>query len=91
MPSKAIRTFSYDETRNELTVTFVTGRGYVYMLVPADVAAAFAASPSRGRFLNERIRDRYPHRRITVEPGPEKPSLRDALAASAEAEDDDEE
>ena len=34
MPSTVIRSFDYDAGRNELTVTFVTGRVYVYSLIP---------------------------------------------------------
>lgn len=88
MPSLAIRSFSYDQRRNELTVTFTTGRGYVYSLVPPDVAAAFAAAASKGRFLNERIRDRYPYRKTKAPSPAERPSLRNALAASTEADDE---
>lgn len=62
--SRAIRSAAYDEARNELTVHFASGRGYVYSLVPADVAAAFAASTSQGRFHNEHLRDRYPFRKV---------------------------
>ena len=79
--SRAIRSFAYDETRNELTVTFTTGRGYVYSLVPAEVAAAFAASESPGRFHNERLRDRYPFRKAR-DLAPPSDTLRTVLEAS---------
>jgi hypothetical protein len=79
MPSSAVRSFAYDETRNELTVTFAGGRVYIYSLVAADVAAALATSESKGAFFNQNIRDRYPYRRRgTTTEG----SLRDALKAS---------
>ena len=83
MPSKAIRSFAYDEARNELTVTFTTGRGYVYSLVPADVAAAFAASETPGRFHNERLRDRYPFRKAR-DAAPRVETLRAVLEASVD-------
>ena len=81
MPSAAIRTFSYDAGRNELTVVFASGRAYVYSLVTPAVFAAFSAAPSRGAFLNAHIRDRYPFRK--VQPDEAKgPSLREALRQS---------
>ncbi len=64
MPSTAIRSFEYDASRSELTVKFATGRGYVYSLVPPSVATALGAAASKGAFLNQHIRDRYPFRRI---------------------------
>ena len=65
MPSTAIRDIEYDDSDNYLTVTFVTGRVYVYFDVPVDVAAEFQSARSRGTFFNTRIRDRYRFREIT--------------------------
>jgi KTSC domain len=81
MPSQAIRGFTYDAARNELTVTFSSGRGYVYALVPAAVFAAFAEAASKGAFLNAHIRDRYPFRKAPAA-GLTAPVLGDALEAS---------
>ncbi|MDP1582306.1 MAG: KTSC domain-containing protein [Bradyrhizobium sp.] len=67
MPSTAIRHFRYDSAERELQVTFVTGRRYVYEDVPPDVCDAFNAAPSRGRFFNLEIRDRYIYREVTCE------------------------
>jgi hypothetical protein len=84
----AIRAHSYDARRNELTVTFATGRVYVYALVPPAVADAFAAAASQGSYLNRHIRDRYPTRRIAAIAGEAEAAsaasgdLRRALAAS---------
>jgi hypothetical protein len=89
MPSRAIRSFAYDETRNELRVSFPRGRTYVYSLVPAGVAEAFAASHSKGAFHNELIRDRYPFRRVKADAAASASSaLRELLSASVEAGDD---
>jgi hypothetical protein len=85
MASKAIRAFDYDEARNELTVTFSRGPTYVYSLVPAAVATAFAASPSPGAFHNAHLRDRYPFRKVKAAAGP-SPALRDLLAASVDGD-----
>ncbi len=80
MPSRAIRSFDYDAERHELTITFERGRTYVYSLVPAAVAVAFLAAPSKGAFHNIRIRDRYPYRRLKTTSA--SVPLRDALVAS---------
>jgi hypothetical protein len=80
MPSYAIRAFAYDGSRNELTVTFTSGRAYVYSLVPPEVFKAFEQAGSKGGFLNSHIRDRYPYRRTKAETP--VASLRDALIGS---------
>lgn len=65
MPSSVIRFFRYSPDTRELTVTFVSGRLYVYENVPPEVAAAFRNAYSKGTFFNHEIRDRYPYRDIT--------------------------
>ena len=67
MPSTVIRNYLYDAAENELWITFVTGRKYVYSAVPQDVFDAFKAAFSRGTFFNREIRDRYAFREITRE------------------------
>jgi hypothetical protein len=64
MPSSVIRSFDYDAARNELSITFVSGKVYIYQLVPRQVYEAFHAAPSKGAFFNQHIRDRYPFREI---------------------------
>jgi hypothetical protein len=64
MPSTATRDIAYDASSQRLMVTFVTGRTYVYEDVPPDVAAAFETAPSKRRFFNARIRDRYRYREV---------------------------
>lgn len=64
MPSTVISNWNYDEARNELTVAFVTGKVYVYSLVPASVAAAMRAAYSKGVYFNENIREKYGYRQI---------------------------
>jgi hypothetical protein len=65
MPSTAIRFIAYDEETERLSVTFVTGRRYVYERVPKDVFEDFLGASSRGAFFNTEIRDRYDYREIT--------------------------
>lgn len=67
MPSSVIRFFRYAPDTRELTVTFVSGRLYVYEDVPPEVAAAFRTAYSKGTFFNHEIRDRYAYRDITHE------------------------
>jgi hypothetical protein len=64
---------------------FTTGRGYVYSLVPPGVFAAFSAARSKGAFLNEHIRNRYPFRQTSATVS----SLREKLVASAGDEEPD--
>ncbi len=85
MPSTVIRDFSYDETRNELTVNFRSGKVYVYTLVPQSIAAAMHAAYSKGAYFNENIRDKYSYRQVkgdAPKAKPGTPSLLDALKAS---------
>jgi hypothetical protein len=57
--SRAIRRIEYDALSEELFVTFVGGKTYVYEGVPDDVHARLLAADSKGRFFNEAIKDRY--------------------------------
>ncbi len=59
MPSSVIRRFSYSAGNKELTITFVSGRRYVYTDVPQNVFEAFKAASSKGAFFNSDIRDCY--------------------------------
>jgi hypothetical protein len=65
MPSSVIYDKHYDAATARLTVTFVTGRIYVYEDVPPALAAEFDAAPSKGQFFNAHIRDEYRCREIT--------------------------
>ena len=59
MPSTAVRSIDYNPEADELQVTFVTGRRYLYQDVPAYVAEAFRTAFSKGTYFNKYIRDRY--------------------------------
>lgn len=67
MPSTVIRRFAYDEMKENLWVEFTTGRRYVYLCVPHEVADAFRGAFAKGVYFNTRIRDRFPFREITHE------------------------
>ena len=65
MPSNPVAEIRYDNVRERLAVTFVTGRVYEYIDVPVEVAASFRSAFSKGTFFNTYIRDRYDFREIT--------------------------
>jgi hypothetical protein len=65
MPSSVIRRFVYDEMEENLWVEFTTGRRYVYLGVPHEVADTFRTAFSKGVYFNSRIRDRFPFREVT--------------------------
>jgi hypothetical protein len=65
MPSTAIRFIFYDEAKQRLSVTFVTGRRYLYDRVPKHIYEAFIFAPSRGTFFDLEIRGFYEYREIT--------------------------
>ena len=59
MPSTVIRRALYDPDARSLTILFTTGRQYIYTDVPLEVADAFRAAFSKGRYFNAHIRDNY--------------------------------
>lgn len=64
MPSTAIEDIVWKN--GELTVTFTTGRVYIYSGVPREVHLAFINASSKGAFFNREIRDRYRYRELTL-------------------------
>jgi hypothetical protein len=57
--SSVIQRALYDASTQNLTITLVTGRTYVYEDVPHEVYAAFMAAESQGGFFNAHIRDEF--------------------------------
>lgn len=76
MPSTAIRRIAYLNADRELDVTFLeSGHTYTYIGVEPEVHEEFQRAPSKGRFFNTRIKDRYPFRRWGVKfPEPRSPA-----------------
>lgn len=64
--SSAIRNVRYNAQRKQLTVTFTTGREYVYEQVPRSIYEKFKGASSQGTFFNRNIRDRYPFHELLV-------------------------
>jgi hypothetical protein len=67
MPSSVIRRFSYDAEREELTITFVTGRVYRYSSVPEAVYREFTGAFSKGTYFNTKIRDAYRYEELLAD------------------------
>ena len=62
--STAISEIDYDAQRTKLLVRFVSGERYVYVGVPGEVHRSFVDADSKGRFFQQKIRDRYPFNRL---------------------------
>jgi KTSC domain len=58
--STAIISIRYKADSRELDVTFTNGQTYCYSNVPRQVYLAFVDAESKGRFFNEKIKDRFP-------------------------------
>ena len=67
--SSVIRSAWYLPDRRQLDLLFTSGRRYIYSGVPSSVAAGFADAPSKGRFYNAEIRNRFPCREMRSEAG----------------------
>lgn len=57
--STAITSIRYKADACELDVTFTNGKTYCYSNVPLQVYLAFVDVESKGRFFNEKIKDRF--------------------------------
>ena len=57
--SSAIDTIGYDEDSSTLEVQFRGGKPYNFADVSPEVHLRFIESNSKGRFFNDKIRDRY--------------------------------
>jgi hypothetical protein len=58
--SSSLTSVGYDGGARLLEIEFRHGGVYRYQEVPRAVFAELMRSPSKGRYFNERIRDRYP-------------------------------
>jgi len=60
MPSAVVAAIKYDRQSSTLTVLYVSGLVYDYKNVPEKVYEAMKASFSKGAFLNQHIKGKYP-------------------------------
>jgi hypothetical protein len=62
--SSSVARIGYDHTTEEAYVEFHGGGLYAYRGVPLSVFDELAEAGSKGTFVNEVIKDRYPFRRL---------------------------
>ena len=58
--SSSLKSIGYDSDGKLLEVEFHSLAVYVYRNVPLWAFEGLAAAPSKGRYFEKRIRDRYP-------------------------------
>jgi predicted RNase H-like HicB family nuclease len=63
--SAVIREIAYEPSNEELIVTFVSGRIYLYSGVSAATFDEFVKAPSKGHYFNAHIRDAHPYREVS--------------------------
>lgn len=64
MPSSVIRQYSYNAMSNRLRIRFMSGSVYEYKGVPKELYVKFRSAISKGKFLNEEIKEKYPFEKI---------------------------
>jgi hypothetical protein len=57
--SSSLRSIGYDKNTKALEIQFRNGAVYVYADVPLDVWIGLRDAPSKGKFFQENIRDRF--------------------------------
>jgi hypothetical protein len=62
--SEALASVGYEPDRSRLEIEFSSGGVYLYYGVPATVYEDLMAAESHGHYFAERIRDRFPYRRL---------------------------
>ena len=62
--SSVIERVLYDANAQTLAVTFTSGKKYLYVEVPLEVAHELQTAPSLGQYFNWRIRDQYAFREL---------------------------
>jgi len=64
MPSTVVSSMHYDPSSATLRIVFVSGMIYDYLNVPTIVYNAMKAARSKGKYLNEKIKGKFPFRHI---------------------------
>ena len=62
--SSEIEWVGYESKRNMLQVEFIAGSVYQYEPVPERIFHQFLGAPSYGRFFEENVKGKYPHRKV---------------------------
>lgn len=61
LESAALSRAAYDATRQMLWLTFQGGAVYCYFGVPPHIHQELITAPSKGKYLNRRIRGHFPY------------------------------
>jgi len=67
MPSSVVAHYSYNAETRVLRVVFVSGLVYDYSGVPEEVYRAMKATISKGSFLNNEIKGKYPFEKVDTD------------------------
>ena len=62
--SSNIRSIGYDDPTSTLEIEFHSGGVYQYLSVPRATFDKFIASPSKGKFFDQFIKDRFKTKKI---------------------------
>ena len=62
--STSIQSVDYDLTSLQMRITFKSGERYVYYNVPPSIYKGFDAAPSKGKYFQRRVRNRFRFRKI---------------------------
>jgi hypothetical protein len=62
--SRVVRSIGYDEGHAVLEIEFVNGRVYRYHMVPQREWNGLLGAASKGRYLDARIREKFPTTRM---------------------------
>lgn len=64
MPSSVVNRIHYDPKRHVLTIVYVSGNVYDYKNVPESVYRKMKAASSKGEYLNEHVKGKYPYEKV---------------------------
>jgi hypothetical protein len=64
LESSSISSVGYDAAREILEVEFVTGVVYQYYGVGPKLYAQLLQAPSKGRFVNFKVKEHFPYRKV---------------------------
>ena len=62
--SSSISSVGYDRESSTLEIAFRSGRRYQYFAVPRRIFDELMAASSKGAYVNERIKPRFPFRPV---------------------------
>jgi KTSC domain len=66
MPSSVIKYFRYDVASRRLRISFKSGIAYDYKNFPEELYKDLRNAFSKGKFLNEKIKGKYPFEKVDV-------------------------